>query len=144
MDNLFEAIHKLNCLSAEISSLYHHASLRLGVSDSGMIVLQMLHERGLSCPLCEIYKQSGISKQTISSAVRKLENDGIIRLEQSSGRSKNVTLTDKGLEYLKATAVRLYEAERAAYESWTDEEIGNFVRLMQKYAETFREQTELL
>ena len=43
MDNyLDETISRLNCLTEEVDSLYHQASVRMGVSDSVSFVLYML------------------------------------------------------------------------------------------------------
>lgn len=40
--------------------------------------------------LSDIYKKSGISKQTVNSAIRSLEADGILYLEQYNGRAKKL------------------------------------------------------
>ena len=65
-------IRRINFLISEMDSLYHLADLRLGISDSVSRVLYALYDAGGQCPLADIYKNSGISKQTINSAVRGL------------------------------------------------------------------------
>ncbi len=81
MDNrTLEKLHRINYLIAETDALYHQASLKLGISDSAMRVLYTVHDCGGSCQLSDIYKRSGISKQTVNSALRKLEADGVIYL----------------------------------------------------------------
>ena len=70
MDNhLDKIISEINCLTEDVDSLYHQAAVRLGVSDSVLFVLYMLHTHGGECLLYDIYKISGISKQTINSAI---------------------------------------------------------------------------
>lgn len=135
---------KLTYLSSEIDALYHQSSLKLGISDSVSIVLYAIHDLGNGCLLSDIYKSSGISKQTIHSAVRSLEADGVLRLEQHDGRSKKVVLTDRGKQLMERTAGRLYRAELDALESWTDEEIQTYIRLTEKYLQCFRRQIEKL
>lgn len=83
-------IRRINRLTNELESLYHQASLKLGIADSVSIVMYALHEAGNECLLSDIYKESGISKQTINSAIRSLEADGILYLEQHIGRAKKV------------------------------------------------------
>lgn len=42
------------------------------------------------------------------------------------------------------TAARLYQAEMNAFESWSDNEVSTYIRLMEKYNESFRQQIEKL
>lgn len=137
-------IKRINYLSNELDSLYHKSSLKLGIADSVSIVLYTIYDSGNECLLTEIYKQSGISKQTVHSAIRGLEADGILYLQQHTGRSKKVILTDKGKEYVQKTSARLQQAEMDAFDTWTEAEISTYIRLMEKYAECFRQQIEKL
>ncbi len=137
-------IHRINYLNAELDALYHRASLKLGLTDSASVVLYTICDNGEECLLSDIYKQSGVSKQTVNSAIRNLEKKRIIYLEQHSGRAKKVVLTDTGKEYVQKTTARLFEAEAAAYSSWTEEEISAHIGFMEKYIRSFREQVEKL
>ena len=137
-------IHRINYLNAELNALYHHASLKLGLTDSAAMVLYTIYDNGENCLLSDIYKQSGVSKQTVNSAIRKLEKERIIYLEQNSGRTKKVVLTDTGKEYVQKTVARLFDAEAAAFASWTEEEINAHIGFMEKYIDSFREQIEKL
>lgn len=142
--NHINEIHRINYLMAETDALYHRASLKLGITDSVSIVLYSIYDAGNDCLLSDIYKKSGISKQTVNSAIRSLEADGILYLEQHNGRSKRIVLTDKGRDYVQKTAARLYQAEIDAFASWTEDEVGSYIRLMEKYADCFRQQVENL
>ena len=137
-------IHRINYLNAELNALYHHASLKLGLTDSAAMVLYTIYDNGENCLLSDIYKQSGVSKQTVNSAIRKLEKERIIYLEQHSGRTKKVVLTDTGKEYVQKTVARLFDAEAAAFASWTEEEINAHIGFMEKYIDSFREQVKNL
>ncbi len=141
---IFDQVHRINYLAAEMDALYHQASLKIGLADSAMCVLYAIYDNGEECMLSDIYKQFGISKQTVNSALRKLEDEGIIYLEQFQGRTKKVFLTDKGKDYVKHNVALLYEAESKAYESWTEDELNTHVSLMEKYVESFREQVKKL
>lgn len=137
-----EQIHRINYLSAEMDALYHQISLKIGITDSAMRILYTIYDNGDWCMLSDIYKQTGISKQTVNSALRKLESDNILYLETFKGRSKKVLLTDKGKDYVMHTAARIYQAECAAYASWTEEELNTYVQLTEKYVDLFREQVK--
>ncbi|MDE6221582.1 MAG: winged helix-turn-helix transcriptional regulator [Lachnospiraceae bacterium] len=140
--NTFEKLHRINYLGAEMEALYHQASLRFGISDSALRALYTVYDNGGTCLLSDIYKQSGISKQTVNSAIRKLENEGILYLDQESGRGKRVHLTDKGKDYVENNVARLYAAECEIFASWSEEEIDSYIRFMEKYNELFRAQLE--
>lgn len=137
-NNLKETIYRINYLTEDIDSMYHQASLKLGVSDSVMFVLYMAHTNNGKCLLQDIYKLSGISKQTINSAIRRLEGDKIIFLEKHSGKTKLVCLTESGKEYAKKTAGRLFDAECCAFADWTSEEIELYVNLIKKHTASLR------
>lgn len=142
--NRQQEIHRINYLVSEMDSFYHQASLKLGISDSISIVLYAIYDAGQDCLLSDIYKKTGISKQTINSAIRSLEARDILYLEQHIGRSKKILLTEKGKEFIEKTAAKIYQAEMQAFDTWTDEEIDTYIRLMEKYAHCFRQQMEQL
>lgn len=107
-------------------------------------MLYALYDAGGQCPLADIYKNSGISKQTINSAIRGLEKEGLLYLAQYHGRAKKVVLTDKGNRFAQQTAARIRQAEQDAFASWTEEEVRTHIRLLEKYTECFRREIEKL
>lgn len=96
-----DRIHRINYLSSEIDSIYHQATLKIGLTDSSSRVLYTICDNGGECQLSDIYKLTGIRKQTVNSAIRGLEKDEVIYLKNNDGRSKKVILTDKGKLYLR-------------------------------------------
>ena len=78
-------LRRFNHLLGEINGVYHEVSVKLGLPDSVMTVLYTLCSEGDPCPLQVIVRQSGASKQTINSAIRRLEREEIIGLEAAAG-----------------------------------------------------------
>lgn len=140
--NDLEIIRRINCLTTELESLYHQAARELGVADSVMCVIYMVHQKGDGCLLYDIWNESGISKQTINSAIRKLEGDGILFLEQEKGKNKRIRLTPEGKSYVERTAGRMLEMECRAFDDWSEQEIGTYLNLMERYNRDFRAQVE--
>lgn len=140
--NKFEKLQRINQLISETDGLYHQASLKIGLSDSASRILYALYTAGGSCPLSDIYKDAGISKQTVNSALRKLEEEGTVRLEQHRGKAKLVFLTEQGKDKASQTVSRLVDAEIGAFASWSEEEIDTYISLTNKYLVTFREQVK--
>ncbi len=141
---MFERLHRINYLTAETNALYHQASLKLGISDSAMRVLYTIYDHGESCLLSDVYKLSDMNKQTINSAIRKLEQEGVVFTRQNSGRTKKVCLTDRGKATVQETAARLAEMELSALSSWTQEEINSYIGFMEKFVACFRKQVKKL
>ena len=134
-----EQLQYYNLLTSEIDEAYHNAALKLGLSDSAMVILYTLCSRENPCPLLEIARLTGISRQTIHSAIKKLEAQGILTLESPGGRRKLVRLTEKGKELAEKTAGRLIKIEKEIFDSWTGEELEQYIRLTGRYLEQFRE-----
>ncbi len=142
--NRLNDTRRINYLTSETDALYHLASVKLGISDSVSIVLYTLYDPDKSCLLSDIYKKSGVSKQTVNSALRKLEKDGILRLSNHSGKLKKVTLTEKGVAFAEKTVAKLLDAEIRALEDWSSDEINTYIALTEKYLECFGKQVREL
>ena len=72
---------RLNKNYNEINGLYHDISMKLGLSDSESMVMYMLYDTQEPLTQSDIVKATGLSKQTLNSAVRKLEKEGIEVIE---------------------------------------------------------------
>ena len=120
-------------LSGEINSLYHEAAVKMGISDSIQNILYAVCEQGNRCPQSEISRLTGISRQTINSAIRKLERDGIVCLRQGRGRNTIVCLTEKGEAFAKDKIYPLFEIENKIWEGWSKEEQETYLLLTEKY-----------
>lgn len=142
--NVSKELRRFNHLMGEINGVYHEAAVKLGLSDSTVSVLYTLCSEGDPCALHEIVRQSGMSKQTINSAIRKLEGEGVIRLEAAGGRGKNVRLTERGRELARRTAVPLIELEDEIYTSWSREELRTYLELTGRFVSAFREKVKRL
>lgn len=131
---------RYNRIISEIDEVYHEIAVRQGFSDSAMAILYVLSDHDGQCRLPELIKLSGINKQTVNSALRKLENDDIVYLEPAGGKSKRVCLTEKGFATAHDTVDRVLEAENRLYASWPTEEWELYVRLTERYLEQLREE----
>lgn len=120
-------------LAGEINALYHEAAVKMGLSDSVQNILYVLCDQGSRCSQSEIGRLTGISRQTINSAIRKLERNGIVYLEQGRGRNTIVCLTEQGKAFAAQRVVPLLEAEQKIWNEWTPEEQREYLRLTQKY-----------
>lgn len=130
---------RYNYILSEIDGVYHEIALKHGFSDSVMMVLYTLADHDGSCLISELVKQAGISKQTINSALRKLESDGIIQLESAGGKSKRIRLTPSGEDLAHATADKVIAMENKIYASWAPDEWALYIRLTERFLQELRE-----
>lgn len=144
MDYVSKEMKRFNYLISEINSVYHEIALKLGLSDSAMQVIYTICSNGGSCLLKDICQLSGISKQTINSAINKLKKEEIVYLEVFSGKSKIVYLTDKGKKLAEDTVVRVIKIENDIFSSWLEEERNLYLDLTQRYLTELKKQTQEL
>lgn len=132
---------RFNHLITETDAAYHEVSLRLGLSDSVMHILYTICDYGEEdfCPLQEVCRRTGISKQTINSAIRKLEEEGIVYLEPAGAKTKNLCLTDKGKSLAACTVMKIIRAENEILSAWSKEDVEKYLELTEKFLVSFRE-----
>ena len=135
---------RCNYLLNETDAAYHEAAIRFGLSDSCMIVLYTICDAGEPCPLRDICRNAGVSKQTINSALRRLEGEGAVRLEPGQGRGKNVRLTEKGRALAERTVLPLMRIEDEIYSSWSREDVLKNLELTERFLTALREKTRQL
>lgn len=135
-------LKRYNYLAGELDAAYHEINVKLKMSDSAMIILYAICDQGEACLLRDIYCQFGISKQTINSALRKLEEEDLVFLEAVDAKNKRVCLTPKGRETASRTAKRIIEIENDIFSSWKEEEVDKYLELTERYLHDFRERSD--
>ena len=138
MQYISRDLRRYNHLLQETDAVYHEMAQHWGLPDSVMGVLYTLCDAGGRCSVREVCRLGGMSKQTVNSALRKLEADGILYLEPSGARSKRVCLTEAGLRVADATAGRLIRLENSIFDEWPAEDVQQYLGLMERYLQAFR------
>lgn len=135
-------LKRFNLLISQIDEAYHEAALKMGLSDSSFHILYILCWYGGECPLSDI--TTGMSKQTVNSALRKLEADDLIRLKALAGRKKKVCFTKKGEQLAEHTVLSLIKIENEIFDSWTEQDKNFYLALTERYLTCFKEKTKEL
>lgn len=143
-NKISKELKRYNFLFGETGAAYHEMYLKLGMSDSAISILYAVLENGESRPLQEICRCTGLSKQTINSAIRKLETDGILYLEISGPRNKTVCFTEKGKNLAEKTAGKVIAAENEIFASWPQEDVEKYLELTENYLISLREKAKNL
>lgn len=122
----------------QVDEFYHTLAQGLGLSDSALWVLWGLVEQGEDCTQSSLCRQFFLSKQTVHSSVRKLEQDGFLSLRPKDGREVSLVLTERGRELVREKVLPAMEAERTAAKGLTEEEWRTLIRLSEKWLSHFR------
>ena len=137
-------VKRINHLHSEINNVFHEMSQQMGLSDSVSYILYTICNFGDSCLLTDIINMTGIPKQTANSALRKLEGEGILRVEAVDWRRKRVILTEKGLVLTQRTARKMICMENEIFASWTAEERRIYLDLTQRYLNQLKDKAKEL
>lgn len=131
---------RLNKTYNELNGLYHDISVKLGLSDSESMVMYMLYDMEEPLTQSDIVKATGLSKQTLNSAIRKLEKEEIIILEKMNEKSKIIVMTDKGQKLVEQKMKPLVEMEERVLASWTEEDRLTYLELIEKFKVQFEKE----
>ncbi|MGN1163371.1 MAG: MarR family transcriptional regulator [Candidatus Ornithospirochaeta sp.] len=134
-------LRRINHLISELDSIYHSCALSSSLSDSEFMCLYTICVEGSECALSEIVRLSGLPKQTINSALRKMERTGIITTTGTK-KKKIVSLTGEGIEKCRSSVLRLIEVENNIFSVWGDEKTEEYIRMTEDYNNRMKEGVE--
>ena len=88
---MYSAFKEFYNLLSQVDSAYHDAALKLGLTDSELDILYSLNEHGSGCNQSIFYKETGTTKSTINSAVRRMEQAGYLDRKSTRLNSSHVS-----------------------------------------------------
>ena len=138
------AFQEFNQINGKLDGIYHEAAVKMRLSDSEFWILYtlVLYEQG--CLQTELCRETGMTKSTINSALKKMEKEGLLCLTPGGGRNTCVCLTEKGEALAGGTVCRLIRLENRIYESWSQEEQALLIRLNRDFMERMADQVKKL
>lgn len=131
------AFEEYNEIMGRIDNSYHEAALKMNLSDSEMSLLYVLNSNPEGCNQSVLYKESGLTKSTANTALKKMERNQFIVIEPGQGRNTWVSVTQSGRDLINRTVQRLIVIENEIYESWTEQEQEMFMRLTRDFSDKF-------
>ena len=134
-------IREFNEADKEMNIIYHRLARHYRLSDSVFWVLYLLGEARGPMTQTKLCSALFLSKQTVNSALKKLESEGYITLTPAGAHTKNISLTKSGTKLCEQTVDKVIEAECAVLGNMTDEETENMTALMKLYSILLKSQT---
>lgn len=139
-----DEMRELDYILTEIDSVYSTAALKLGVTDTEMNILYVIHGEGNGCNQSCLYKKTGITRSTINSALHKMQERGEIKLVSGEGRNVRVELTRKGKKLSDRTVGVFTAAEADIFDSWSERDRKKYLELNKKYLDDLKERVAKL
>lgn len=135
-------LEEYNRIYKESEDFYHEIALRLHLSDSAFTILYSIFCLGDGCLQKEICSTAYISKQTVNSAIHKLEQEGYLRLKPGKGRDMHIHLTASGKKLTRDTILPVIEMENRAFAKMKESERTQLLQLSRKYMDYLREESK--
>lgn len=85
------ALKEFDSLYKMIDDVYHEIALSMHLTDSAFLILYCLLELGDGCSQKDICKLYSISKQTVNSSVKSLEDKGVLIRKAGVGRDIRIS-----------------------------------------------------
>ena len=130
MKSTREYITEYNQLLKECNTIYHSAATRLGLSDCAFWILYTLQDEGKTIKQSDISENASMPKQTVNSALKKLEKEGFLSLSRIDGKmGKSIHITKKGTKFVEENIKPIVLAEEKACAIFTEEEKEMFLKV---------------
>lgn len=133
-NNARKKLYEYNNALKSVDESYRNIAKRYGVSEASFWTLYTLRmEPGniTQSDVCNVLYQP---KQTVNSALKKLEGEGYITLTPAGAHTKNIALTESGIKLCERTVDKVIEAECDALKEMTDDEAENLIALQGAYS----------
>lgn len=145
--NALEKHHELgemqiafNRINKELNDCYHEKMRREGMSNSEFDILYSLCELGEGCTQRDICSVSWLPKQTVNSAIQKMEKNGLLVLLPGQGRERRIQTTKLGKEKIQKTIYPIIESENAAFAGLDEKEAGQMLQTFETYLRAIQRQ----
>ncbi len=129
---------EFNRVCCEFDQLYRNAAMRMGLSDSAFQILMGIYDLGEGCTQSQICDYVCLGKQTISSSVKNLKQQGLIELRRESGvRGAGLFLTTKGKRSIECCIAPVVDADVRSLSLLGKQEAEKLVELSRSYLNGF-------
>lgn len=127
--SVFNQMHK------KMNVLYHNYAKSVGLSDTAFWLIYSLYEHGQPCTQKELCEAWFYAPQTINSALKTLEQQGIITLSLAPNNRKNkqIFLTHAGKALMEEKITPLVLAEERSFSQLSEEERMDLLEITQKH-----------
>lgn len=141
-----EFIRRHNGLYKENNEIYHRLARHFGLSDTAFWILYTLREMGGSVSQSQLCGELFLSKQTIHSALKQLEQGGFLQLENLPNNRKNklVRVTPRGEQLLCQVADPVFAMEERTFLRLSPQQRQALLELDEALLNALRQESNLI
>lgn len=131
------SIYKKNC------AVYYKLASHYGLTETMFDILYFVRENEDCFTQAQLCNNLYLRKQTVNTALKKLEKEGYIYLAKDAGNRKNKTIhfTEKGEILARNTVDHVFDVERRAFERLSDTERNGVLYYGLKHIDVLAEET---
>lgn len=130
----YQSLMEYNRETKKLDDVYRSTAKRCGMAECAFWILYTLRVEQQPFTQAEICEFLAQPKQTVNSALKKLEAEGyLVRTAGAEQRGRPVCLTPRGEQVAQASVDLLAEAEAAALRAMPPEDRTAFLRLTRQY-----------
>ena len=138
-------LKQYNDITKQNDQLYRGVAKKFGLSECAFWILYYLRADYGEAKQSEICSSFYLPKQSIHSALKKLEADGyIMQTAGGNKRSKRILLTKQGEILCGKTVDHIVKAEKEALGSLSEKEQEIFMDLFEKYIGQFKKNMQTI
>ena len=139
-NNSSKRMLEFNEVMKENNDLYSNLAKKFKMSDCMLWILYILREENKVLTQSDICNMMCIPKQTVNSSLKKMEAEGYIELLNiNDKRSKQVSLTEKGLDLANNTVDIIISKENNALSKMDEKEQELLINLLRKYNDILKD-----
>ena len=141
-----EFIRRYNGLYKENTEIYHRLARHFGLSDSAFWILYTLREAGGSVSQSQLCGELFLSKQTVHSALKQLEQGGYLQLENvpNNRKNKRVQVTPQGEQLLCQVSDPVFAMEERAFLRLSPQQRQAVLELDEALLEALRQESSVI
>ena len=139
-NNSSKRMLEFNEVMKENNDLYSNLAKKFKMSDCMLWILYILREENKVLTQSDICNMMCIPKQTVNSSLKKMEAEGYIELLNiNDKRSKQVSLTEKGLDLANNTVDIIISKENNALSKMDEKEQELLINLLRKFSDLLKD-----
>lgn len=138
----YEQLIAYNQLHKEMDVAYHNYARSIGLSDTAFWILYSVSEHSGMLTQRELCVEWSYAPQTVNSALKELEKQGLIALQLVPGSRKNkqILLTEAGEGLTLQSIKPLMEAEAAAFSALGSHDTAVLLSATEKHVSILRDE----
>lgn len=135
-------LSEFNRAHKRLNVLYHNYAKKAGMSDAAFWLMYSLYEKGGPCTQTELCEAWFFAPQTINSALKSLEKQGLIALElvPNSRKNKQFFFTEEGEKLVKEKIAPLVLAEEQSFLRLDEQERNTLLTITKKHINVLEEE----